>query len=83
VKYEVVLSMDAVEDVLRITIASGAKAEVIDASRRIQEAPRRDPTAFGDHLSEGLFFIDREPLRAFFTIDVDEMSVEIVNVRHL
>ena len=58
--------MDAVEDVLRITMASGAKAEVMDASRRIREALRRDPTAFGDHLSEGLFFIDREPLRAFF-----------------
>jgi hypothetical protein len=83
VKYEVVLSMDAVEDVLRITIASGAKAEVIDASRQIQEALRWDPTAFGGHLSEGLYFIDREPLRAFFTIDVDEMSVEIVNVKHL
>ncbi len=75
--------MDAVEDVLRITMASGAKAEVIDASRQIQEALRLDPTACGDHLSEGLYFIDREPLRAFFTIDVDEMSVEIVNVKHL
>ena len=82
-KYEVVLSMDAVEDVLRITMASGAKAEVIDASRQIQEALRLDPTAFGDHLSEGLYFIDREPLRAFFTIDVEEVSVEIVNVKHL
>ena len=81
--YDVVLSMDAVEDVLRITMASGSKSEVVNASKQIQEALRSDPAAFGEHLSEGLYFIDREPLRGFFTIDVDEMSVEIVNVKQL
>jgi hypothetical protein len=74
--------MDAVEDVLRITMASGSKSDVVNASKRIQEALRSDPAA-GEHLSEGLYFIDREPLRGFFTIDVDEMSVEIVNVKQL
>ena len=81
--YDVVLSMEAVEDVLRITMASGSKAEVVNASKQIQEALRSDPAAAGEHLSEGLYFIDREPLRGFFTIDVDEMSVEIVNVKQL
>ena len=81
--YDVVLSMDAVEDVLRITIAGGSKSEVIRASRQIQEALRSDPAAAGEHLSEGLYFIDREPLRAFFAIDVDQMSVEIVNVKQV
>lgn len=33
-------------------------------------ALRSDPAAAGEHLSEGLHFIDREPLRGFFTIDV-------------
>jgi hypothetical protein len=75
--------MDAVEDVLRIAMASGSKAEVVNASKQIQEALRSDPAAAGEHLSEGLYFIDREPLRAFFTIDVDEMSVEIVNVKQV
>jgi hypothetical protein len=83
VNYVVLLSMDAVDDVLRITITSGSKSEVIRASRQIQEAVRSDPTAAGEHLSEGLYFIDREPLRAFFAIDVDQMSVEIVNVKQL
>jgi hypothetical protein len=83
VNYDVVLSMEAVEDVLRITMASGSKAEVVNASKQIQEALRSDPAAAGEHLSEGLYFIDREPLRGFFTIDVDEMSVEIVNVKQL
>ncbi len=81
--YDVVLSMDAVEDVLRITMASGSKSDVISASKQIQEALRSDPAAVGEHLSEGLYFIDREPLRGFFTIDVDERSVEIVNVKQL
>ena len=81
--YEVVLSMDAVEDVLRITMASGSKSEVVNASTQIQEALRSDPAAAGEHLSEGLYFIDREPLRGFFTIDVDEMLVEIVNVKQV
>jgi hypothetical protein len=37
----------------------------------------------GAFLSEGLYYIDREPLRAFFTIEVQEMIVEIVNVKSL
>ncbi len=81
--YDVVLSMDAVEDVLRITMASGAKSEVVIASKQIQEALRSDPAAAGEHLSEDLYFIDREPLRGFFTIDVDDMLVEIVNVKQV
>ncbi len=52
--YDVVLSMEAVEDVLRIAIASGSKSEVVNASRQIKEALRSDPAAAGEHLSEGL-----------------------------
>lgn len=81
--YEVLLSLNAVEDVLRITIAIGAKPDVINASTKIQNALRSDPAAAGEHLSEGLYFIDREPLRAFYTIDTDEMLVEIVNVKQV
>ena len=81
--YEVVFSLEALEDVLRITMASGSKTQVVNASKQIQEALRFDPAAAGEHLSEGLYFIDREPLRAFFTIDVADMLVEIVNVKQL
>ena len=81
--YDVVLSMEAVEDVLRITMASGSKSEVVNASRQIRAALRSDPAEAGEHLSEGLYYIDRDPLRAFFTIDVDEMTVEIVNVKQV
>ena len=81
--YEVVLSLEAVEDVLRITLASGAKSNVINASKELQDALRSDPAAVGEHLSEGLYFIDREPLRGFYTIDTNEMLVEIVNVKQV
>ena len=81
--YEVILSIEAVEDVLRITMASGSKALILQASKRIQESLKSDPAAEGEFLSEGLYFIDREPLRAFFTIDTQEMIVEIVNVKGL
>jgi len=81
--YEVFLSLGAVEDVLRITIASGAKSDVVNASKEIQDALRFDPVAAGEHLSEGLYLIDREPLRGFYTIDTDGMRVEIVNVKQV
>jgi hypothetical protein len=81
VNFDVVLSLEAVEDVLRIAMASESKAVVVNASKQLQEALRSSPADSGEHLSEGLYFIDREPLRAFFTIDVDARSVEIVNVK--
>jgi hypothetical protein len=34
-------------------------------------------------LSEGLYYIDEEPLRAFFLIDVESASVEITDFRIL
>jgi hypothetical protein len=83
VSYEVVLSLEAVEDVLRITMNSGGKADVLNASAQMQEALRSDPAGAGEHLSEGLYFIDREPLRGFYLIDTVEMSVEIVNVKQV
>ena len=82
-KYRVVLSLEAVEDVLRITILSRSKTSVIDASRQLHEALKQDPEVAGSHLSEGLYFIDREPLRAFFTIYDDEATVEIVSVKQV
>ena len=81
--YAVVLSLEAVEDVLRITVACKSKTAVTDASKRLQLALQDDPSDAGEHLSEGLCYIDREPLRAFFTIDVDEMIVEIVSVKQV
>lgn len=81
--YDVLLSLEAVEDVLRITMLSGAKSDVLKAATQIQDALRSDPISGGEHLSEGLYFIDREPLRSFYTIDTDKMVVNIVNVKQV
>lgn len=79
--FDVIFSLEAVEDVLRITMASQAKSAIVNASKQLQEALKDNPAGAGEHLSEGLYYIDRDPLRAFYTIQVDEMSVEIVNVK--
>jgi len=52
--------LDAVEDVLRITMASQAKSAVINASKQLQEALQDNPAEAGEHLSEGLYYIDCE-----------------------
>jgi mRNA-degrading endonuclease RelE of RelBE toxin-antitoxin system len=83
VSYEVLLSLSAVEDVLRITLSCPSKAVIIEASKQLQEALKTKPRVAGEHLSEGLFYIDREPLRAFFTVDDDRQVVEIINVHQL
>jgi len=44
---------------------SRSKAAALKASKYIQAALVNDPADAGEHLSEGLYFIDREPLRAF------------------
>lgn len=81
--YDVVLSFEAVEEVLRITIGSSSKSAVVNASKQIRVALSHEPADAGEHLSEGLYFIDCEPLRGFYTIDTAEMVVEIVNVKPL
>lgn len=81
--YDVKFSLEAVEDVLRITMASQAKSAVVNASKQLQEALKNDPAEAGEHLREGLYFIDREPLRAFYIIHIEAASVEIVNVKQL
>jgi hypothetical protein len=83
VRYSVRFSLEAVEDVLRITMASQMKSAVVDASKQLQEALADEPAAAGEHLSEGLYYIDRDPLRAFYTIHADDALVEIVNVKQL
>jgi hypothetical protein len=40
-----------------------------------------DPADIGEFLSEGLYYIDEQPLRAFFLIDLDAMVVEITDFR--
>jgi len=41
--YDVILPLEAVEDVLRITMASQSKSSIINASRQFQESLKTNP----------------------------------------
>ena len=82
-KFQVSFSLEAVEDIVRAVAASHSKAAAANATRQIRSALESDPAAFGEHLREGLWFIDRDPLRAFYTKDDETATVEIVSVKLL
>lgn len=80
--YSVVFSLEAAAELLRIAGVTGS-ARAIRAADSIRRRLEVDPTGHGTFLSEGLYYIDEEPLRAFFLIDEKSMSVEITDFRIL
>ena len=56
---------------------------VLNAVDNIRRKLENDPADQGVFLSEGLYFIDEDPLRAFFLIDVESMVVEVTDFRIL
>lgn len=80
--YTVEFSLDAAAELLRIAGVTGS-ASAIRAADAIRRRLEVDPAGDGNFLSEGLYSIDEEPLRAFFLIDVESASVEITDFRIL
>ena len=80
--YSVVYSLEAAAELLRISGVVGAVA-VIQAADAIRRYLEDDPAGNGTFLSEGLYYVDEEPLRAFFLIDVESMVVEVTDFRIL
>lgn len=80
--YSVEFSLEAAAELVRIAGVIGS-ASVIHAADSIRRRLEADPAADGNFLSEGLYYIDEEPLRAFFLIDVKSMVVEITDFRIL
>lgn len=83
VTYDVEFSFDAAAELLRIAEAVGSAVAVLQAAELIRRQLEDDPADQGEHLSEGLYYLDEEPLRAFFLIDVDMMIVEVTDFRVL
>ena len=80
--YDVIFSPEAAAELVRITeIAS--PVSTLAALEAIGRALESDPKESGHELSEGLHYIDREPLRAFYEITDDEMTVEVTDFRVL
>ena len=70
-------------ELLRITEVVGSALLVLRAADPIRHHLENDPADKGEFLSEGLYYIDEQPLRAFFLIDLDAMVVEITDFRIL
>jgi len=81
--YDVEFSIDAAAELLRITEVVGSAVSVLQAAEAIRRQLEDDPADKGEFLSEGLYYIDKEPLRAFFLIDVESMVVEVTDFRIL
>lgn len=81
--YDVEFSLDAAAELLRIAEIVGSAVLVLRAAEAIRRKLENDPAEKGDFLSEGLYYIDEQPLRAFFLIDVEAITVEITDFRIL
>ena len=66
--YDVEFSLDAAAELLRITEVVGSALLVLRAADQIRRHLEGDPADKGAFLSEGLYYIDEQPLRAFFLI---------------
>lgn len=81
--YDVEFSLDAAAELLRIAEIFGSAVLVLRAAEAIRRKLENDPAEKGEFLSEGLYFIDEQPLRAFFLINVEAITVEITDFRIL
>jgi hypothetical protein len=81
VTYEVVFSLEAAAELVRIAGAVRPASAVIQAAESLRRRLEVDPHEAGHFLSEGLFYLDEEPLRAFFVIDDAALRVEITDFR--
>ncbi|MGB6042695.1 MAG: hypothetical protein WBF93_06015 [Pirellulales bacterium] len=81
--YDVQFSLDAAAELLRVTEVVGSAVSALQAAEAIRRRLESDPAEQGEFLSEGLYYIDEEPLRAFFMIDVESMIVEVTDFRVL
>jgi hypothetical protein len=68
---------------IRIMGGVPSAASVLEALESIRRSLEINPKESGQELSEGLHYIDREPLRAFFVIDEGAMIVEVTDFRVL
>ena len=81
--YDVEFSIEAAAELLRITEVVGSAVLVLKAAEAVRRTLEDDPAGKGEFLSEGLYYIDQEPVRAFFLIDVESMVVEVTDFRIL
>jgi hypothetical protein len=80
VRYLVDWKDDALDGLSAAWVALADKASVNDADAEITHLQARDPFAVGSHASEGLRQIDVRPLKAYYSVDVPNRVVEVLQV---
>lgn len=81
--FDVVFSLEAAAELIRIVSALSSANDVLRASEAIRQSLEINPKDAGTELSEGLYYIDREPIRAFYEIDEETMTIEVTDFRIL
>lgn len=81
--YEVVFSLEAASELVRIAGVVRPAVAVIHAADEVRQRLEVDPLDKGHFLSEGLCYIDEPPLRVFFVVDELALRVEITDFRIL
>ena len=82
-KYKVGWEEDARSEVAAEFVAGNDKVAIIDASYQIDRALESDPIGNGVPLNDGMFYIDRPPLRAIYSIDAEFKRVDIGRIRRI
>ncbi len=82
-KFDVVWEDNARSEVAAKWVNSRDKVAIIDAIAEFDKALGTDPIGSGRPLSEGLYFIDRLPLRAIYSVDEAGLRVEIGRIRRI
>jgi hypothetical protein len=81
--YKVEWAANALAEVASEFEASQDKVAIIEATYQIDRALETDPIYNGTPLSEGMFYIDRSPLRAIYSINDEFQRVDVGRIRRI
>lgn len=82
-KYKVEWEESATQEVATEFVTGNDKVAIIDATHQIDRALESDPIGHGTPLDEGMFYIDRPPLRAIYSINADAKRVDVGRIRRI
>lgn len=82
-KYKVEWAADAQAEVASEFVAGDDKVTIIEAAYQIDRALESDPLHNGTPLSEGMYYIDRSPLRAIYSINDECQRVDVGRIRRI
>ncbi|MEM6474208.1 MAG: hypothetical protein AAF802_32015 [Planctomycetota bacterium] len=82
-KYTVVWEENATQEVAAEFVRGSDKVAIIDATYQINGALAANPVENGLALREGLYYIDRFPLRAIYSIDTEAKRVDVGRIRRI